>query len=118
MIGVVPSLPGDVPRNTLYVTPPVGLALHVNTTECIPVPDRLIVAGEFVALLAMPTLPLLAPPDVGANVTVRVADCPGVSILPLTIPFALNPAPVTVMPEIVTLEFPLFVTEVVNWLLL
>lgn len=117
-IGVVPSPPDELPRNTLYVTPPVGLALHVNTTECIPVPDRLIVSGEFGALLAMPTLPLLAPPDVGANVTVSVADCPGVRIVPFTMPLALKPTPTMVTPEIVTLAFPLLVTEVVICLLL
>ena len=45
-----------------------------------PVPDKLIVVGELVALLVMVTLaPLTAPAIVGANITIRVADCPGVS---------------------------------------
>ena len=115
LIGVVPSLPGAVPRNTLYVTPRVGLAAHERTTECAPVPDKPITAGEFVALLAMVTpAPLTAPPEVGANVTVSVADWPGVSTVPFTIPFAMNPAHVTVTPEIVTFALPLFVTEVVS----
>jgi hypothetical protein len=73
--GVVPSPPGAVPRNTLYVTPVVELAIHWSKTECVPVPDRLTTAGEFVALLAMLTLaPATAPSVVGAKVTVSVAD--------------------------------------------
>jgi hypothetical protein len=32
-----------------------------------PVPETVIVEGEFVALLAMPTLPLISPAAVGAN---------------------------------------------------
>lgn len=75
LIGVVPSPPAEVPRNTLYVTPLVGLAAQLSTTECIPVPDRVTSAGELVALLAMLIFaPLTAPPDVGANVTVKGTD--------------------------------------------
>lgn len=119
LIGVVPSPPEVVPRNTLYVTPPVGLAFQLNTTECVPVPDKVTVDGEFVALLAIVTLaPVIAPPDVGANVTVSGTDCPGPSTVPFAIPLAVNPVPVTVTLEIVTFAFPLLVTEVVCWLLL
>lgn len=75
LIGVVPSPPTEVPRNTLYVTPPVGLAFQLNTTECIPVPDKLTAAGELVALLAMLMFaPLTTPPNIGANVTVKGTD--------------------------------------------
>jgi hypothetical protein len=85
----------------------------------VPVPDNGIVVGEFVALLVMVTLaPLTAPAVVGANVTVRVTDCPAVSTVPLETPLSLNPAPVTVTPEIVMFEFPLFVNVVVSELLL
>ena len=96
----------------------MGLASQVSTTECVPVPDRVTVAGESVASLAMFTLPLAGPPHVGANVTVSVADCPGVSTVPFTTPLELNPVPVRVTPEIVTFAFPLLVAEVVSWLLL
>jgi len=103
----------------LYVTPVVELALHWSKTECVPVPDRLTTAGELVALLAMLTLaPATAPAVVGANVTVSVADWPGVSTVPFETPLALNPAPVTVTPEIVRFEFPLFVSDVVSELVL
>ena len=88
------------------------LAIHCSKTECVPVPDKVIVAGEFVALLAMLTLaPLTTPGVVGANVTVNVADWPGVRIVPFDTPMALKPTPATVAPEIVTFAFPLFVTE-------
>ena len=55
----------------------VGLAAIWGS---VPVPLRGIDNGLFVALLVMVTLaPLTAPAVVGANFTVRVADCPGVS---------------------------------------
>ncbi len=80
-------------------------------------PVRVIVVGEPVALLATFTLaPVTAPPVVGANVTVSVADCPGVRIVPFETPLALNPAPVTVTPETVMLELPLFINDDVSWL--
>jgi hypothetical protein len=54
------------------------LAVHVSETVGgaveTPVPERLIVAGEFVALLAMLMLPVTAPAVLGANVTVTVTD--------------------------------------------
>jgi len=81
------------------------------------VPVRVIVVGEPVALLASCTLaPVTVPPVVGANVTVSVADCPGVRIVVLETPLTLNPAPVVVTPETVTLEFPLFVIVDASWL--
>jgi hypothetical protein len=101
--------------------PEVGLAFQFNATECVetawPVPDRVTVVGEPVALLATLTLaPVTAPATVGANVTVSVAVCPGDRIVLLATPLALNPAPVTVTLEMVTLEFPLFVNVEVCWL--
>jgi hypothetical protein len=62
--------------------------------------------------------PFTAPPVVGANVTVKTADWPADRIVPFEIPLALNPVPITVTPEIVTLEFPLLETVVINELLL
>ncbi len=107
--GVVLSPPGEVPRNTLYITPFVGLASQVSAAQCVPVPDKLIVMGEFVASLVMVTLaPFTAPPVVGANVTFSFSVCPVPTTVPFDIPLALNPAPVTVTAEIVISEFPLF----------
>ena len=54
-----------------------ALASQVSPTElllCVtPVPDTVMLAGEFVALLATFTLPFTAPAFVGANWTVNVA---------------------------------------------
>lgn len=61
--------------------------------------------------------PFTAPGDVGANVTLSVVDCPGVRVVPFDTPEVVNPAPETVIPEIVTFEFPLFVSDVVKTLL-
>jgi len=75
------------------------------------VPERLTAVGVLVALLATLTpAPVTAPAVVGSKVTVRVAVCPGVRTVPFVTPLALNPAPVVVSPEIVTLEFPLLVS--------
>jgi hypothetical protein len=43
-------------------------------------------------------------------VTVTVAVCPGVRMVPFETPLALNPAPCVVNPEIVTFEFPVLVS--------
>src|SRR6202021_2502924 len=88
------------------------LAVQVKATVCgvccTPVPARLIV-GELLALLLTATFPVTAPAVVGANVITRVAVWLGVSVVPLT-PVALKPVPVAVTPEIITFEFPVFVS--------
>jgi hypothetical protein len=90
------------------------LAAQLKVAECetaagTPVPDRVIVAGELVALLATVTLPgTLVVPD-GVKVTFRVAVCPGVRICPVDTPLAANPAPAMVTFDTVTFEFPAFV---------
>jgi hypothetical protein len=83
-----------------------------------PVPDSVIAAGEFVASLAMLTLPFTSPAAAGANCAVMVTDWFGVSISPEVTPLSLYPVPDTVTLEIVTFEFPLLVSVVVNELLL
>jgi hypothetical protein len=74
------------------------------------VPDRATVAGEFVALLVTVTLPLTFPTAAGANAIASVTDWPGVRVVPADTPIALNPAPVTTTLDMVTFEFPLFVS--------
>jgi hypothetical protein len=87
------------------------LAVHDSATECwVPVPDKATVAGEFVALLVTVTLPLTLPAAVGANAIVSVTDWLGVKTVPPDTPLALYPAPVTATLDMVTLEFPLFVS--------
>ena len=73
-----------------------------------PVPAKAIV-GAFGALLEITTLPVAAPAEVGANVTVIVTDWFGVSVVPAA-PLALKPVPEAVALAIVTFELPLFVS--------
>jgi len=77
-----------------------------------PLPDSAIIAGEFVALLATYTLPVTLPAASGAKATFSVADWLGNKMVPGVMPLALNPVPtgVGVTLEIVTFEFPLFVS--------
>jgi hypothetical protein len=77
------------------------------------VPDNPIDAGEFVALLLTVALPLTAPGEVGSNDTARVAVWLGVSIKPACTPEAPNPVPATLTFEMVTFEFPVFVSVTV-----
>jgi hypothetical protein len=60
------------------------------------------------ALLAIWTFaPLNTVAAVGVNVIVKVADCPGVRIVPAETPLVVTPVPVIVTPEMVMFEFPL-----------
>jgi hypothetical protein len=81
---------------------------HDNVTEYgiwVPVPDREIVVGEFVALLVMTMLPVTLAVSAGENVTFIVVD-PGAKICPVDTPLGAKPEPEMLTLEIVTLEFP------------
>jgi hypothetical protein len=58
----------------------------------------------------MATEPVTLPATAGANLTDSGADWPGVSIMFVLKPLEVNPAPLTITPEIVTLAVPLFVS--------
>jgi hypothetical protein len=73
------------------------------------VPDRATVIGEFLALLVMVRLPAKLPVEKGVNVALTVAVRPGLTVSPEAPPPAVNPAPETETPEIVTLELPVLV---------
>ena len=98
------------------------LAFQFSDTVCCcaatPVPETLIVAGEFVALLVIETEPVTAPAVVGANVTVTVTDWFGFSDSPAVTPLTVNPAAVTFTAEIDTLALPVLVNETLSELLL
>lgn len=81
-------------------------------------PDKDTVAGEFVALLAIVTLPFTAPVTVGANVTVKTTFWLGIKVRPGLTPLAVNTAPVMFTLEMVMFEFPLLVRVVASELLL
>jgi hypothetical protein len=74
-------------------------------------------AGEFVALLVTVTLPVTLPVAAGTKVTLKVAVCPGVRMVPADTPPALNPAPEMVTFEIVKLELSEFVSVTARVLL-
>jgi hypothetical protein len=78
--------------------------------DCTPVPVVEIVAGELDALLVTVTPPVTLPVDVGAKVTFKAADCPGARTVPEDTLLPLKPAPEAVMPEMVTLELPEFLS--------
>jgi len=77
-------VPLTVLRYTLYPDTVDVLAFQVSATECCtgvtPVPERVTVAGDPVALLAMEILPLAVPATVGSNITDRVRLCEGDSV--------------------------------------
>jgi len=90
------------------------LGSQVKSTKwadvCVPVPESAIVAGEFVALLSTITLPDELPVDTGENMASSVADCPGARIKPVETPLSEKCAPEMLTFDIVTLEFPAFVS--------
>jgi hypothetical protein len=75
-----------------------------------PVPATASELGEFVALLTNDTVPLTLPVTFGANITFNSAVCPAAIVLPVIPVATLNPAPVTLICEIVRLELPVFFT--------
>ena len=81
-------------------------------------PDSAITVGQFEALLVTVMPPVTLPAVAGANVALNVAVCPGERMTPESPPLALNPAPATLTFEIVTLEFPVFVSVTLCELLL
>lgn len=96
-----------LPTLTLLKFTDAGL---IPNCACVEVPDpvKLITSGEPGALLATDTVPVAAPATVGANVTVNVAVCPGVSVCAASV-LMLKPVPLALPPVIETLAVPLFV---------
>jgi hypothetical protein len=75
-----------------------------------PVPESGTFKGELVALEAMAKLPVMLPAAVGENFTLKLTLCPALSVAGRVRPLALNPEPVAVAAEIVTLDPPELVT--------
>jgi hypothetical protein len=78
-----------------------------------PVPDKAITNGELVALLTTVTVADRLPAEAGANMTVKEVDCPTARLSGNAIPLALKPAPLELICEMETLEFPVFVNVTV-----
>lgn len=98
-----------VPTTTLPRPRVVGETVSCPVTAA-PVPDTGIVSVGLDAFEVMVMLPLALAAVCGANVTVKLALCPDVSVAGVVIPVKLNPVPLTPTWEIVTLEPPVFVT--------
>jgi hypothetical protein len=75
-----------------------------------PVPKSAIVREGFEAFDVSVTLPAKLAADAGVNVIVNDVLCPAVSVTGVVIPLRVNPAPLIVAEEIVTLAPPVFVT--------
>ncbi len=84
---------------------------------CTPVPLKLIVKGDPLALLVTVTVPVALPTAVGAKFAVKLKVWEGASVAGVLTPVRLNPVPLAVMLDIVAAAFPLLVS-VINWLAL
>lgn len=97
-----------VPTTTLPTATVAGLTLSCPTAA-VPVPERGTLRVEFDAFEVIVTLPLASPAAVGANVTLKVVLAPAVNVTGVVMPLRLNPVPLIVTWEIVTVEPPVFV---------
>lgn len=81
-------------------------------------PDNAIVNVGLEAFEAIVMLPLAAAAVEGANVTLKLALCPAAKVKGAAMPLNVNPVPVTLTCEIVTLEPPvLVIVSGSDWLL-
>ena len=78
----------------------------------VPVPESATTKGEFVALLTTVTLPARLPVEAGTKLTLKEAVCPAARLNGSAIPVVVKPAPLSLICEIETLEFP--VLEIVT----
>ena len=78
-----------------------------------PVPVRGIAVGEVAKLLTSETLPLTAVVPVGVNCTLKVEEAPAAIFSGKVSPDTLNPVPVGVAAEIVSVALPVFFTVIV-----
>jgi len=91
------------------------VAFQVNPAECwiTPVPSSETVVGEPLALLTIEILPLTVPVSVGLNLTTKVMLWVGERVAGVPPPVIEYPCPVRFICEMLTLEFPVFVTVTV-----
>jgi hypothetical protein len=103
-----------VPTATLAKLTLVGLTVSCGW-GVVPVPPSGITKDGFAAVLVTVTLPLTAPDAVGLKVTVKVVDCPPVSVSGVEIPLTANALPLRATCDIEMLEVPVFLSVTV-WL--
>ena len=76
---------------------------------CTPSPLNATADGELVAVLATLSIPETLPLATGVNEIARESACPGARTVAPEKPLTLNPAPLLVTDETVTLPVPVFV---------
>ena len=84
------------PTTTLPKETLVGAALRRNVAAVVAVPDKATVGAVLEALLVVVKLPEKVPAAAGANLTLRLTDCPAGIEIGKVAPTKLNPLPVTV----------------------
>lgn len=84
---------------------------------CTPVPLKLIVNGDPLALLVTVTVPVALPTAVGVNFAVKLRVWEAATVAGVLTPVKLNPVPLTAMLETVAAAFPVFV-RVICWVAL
>ena len=89
-----------------------GDAVKVPAVTAVPVTATFKV--ELDAVLVMARLPVIAPADCGANVTVIVVNWPAATVTGGVIPFKVRPLPVTAACEIETVEPPVLFNVTLN----
>jgi hypothetical protein len=90
------------------------LAVQVRSTEWdgeTPLPERERFVGEFEALLTTEMLPLAAPVVAGVKVAVNDVLCPAGRMKDEESPLTAKPAPVTLLPKILTSAGPELIKE-------
>jgi len=88
--------------------PKVTLEGMTEIWGCTPVPESAMVSGELAALLTTVILPERLPAVVGENATRKAVDWPAARVKGNPSAALLNPAPLSVICEMETLEVPVF----------
>ena len=94
------------PTTTLLNVMLAGVAVSVAGVTAVPLSAVVKLGSD--AFEVTDTVPLKLPADGGVSVTLNDALCPGVNVNGVAIPDKLNPVPLTVDAEIVTLLLPVF----------
>lgn len=104
---VAPTVSFSEPLAPTTTLPKLKLVGETDNWPCaVPVPESGTFRAGLDALDVMARLPLTLPPDVGENMTLKLTLWPTLKVVGKLKPLALNPEPVVVAAEIVTLARP------------
>ena len=97
----------------VWTFPKLMLAgFEANWPSATPVPESGMESMALLALELMVSAPLVAPAAEGVNSTLKAAVCPAPSVIGAARPVTLNPAPLIVAPDSVTVSPPVLVTVI------